>query len=707
MSCWRLCLPLVGGRALKSFDDLGATVRSLATTAALLLVMMTIVIPIPAYLLDVGLAVSISIAMLILVMASLAEKPADFQAFPLMLLVSLVIRLALTVSSTRLILTDGNKGKEAAGKVISGFADFVAGGSLLIGLTVFGVITVVNFMVITKGSGRMAEVSARFALDSLPGKQLAIDGDLNSGAITHDEAKERRVSEQKEISFYGSLDGASKFVKGDAIAGLVITLINLLFGLSVGLLIHNMPISDALSTYSHLTIGDGLVTQIPALITSMAAALLLSRGGATERTSDLIFKQVFSSWQVSAVVGGGMVVLAAVPGLPSAIFLFTAIGLFAISFFVHQRDNANVNEGKVSEENVGETVRPARLGDLLDMDEISVEISASLIDSALDEVRGLRVRVNNLRNYIASSFGIVMPDVRITDGKEIRIDEYTIRLQGVVRGRGLLRPNSVLVLGRDEDLSELSGEKVDEPVYKTSGRWISRDQQDYAALSGLTVVTPMEVLSTHLLEVIKNNLTSLITMTGLQDLINELRSVSDEHRAEANQRFFDAMMPDKVAPELLLFVVRALLADKVSVRNLILITDAIHEARGLESPEKIYDSVRKRIRAQITDQYANDGGMLEILQLNPQWEAEMTRAEVELGKNNPSGLLQVQGRLSASIKKTLESLDGTHRAVLTVPDHRRRMVSSMLEAAGVGIAVMGLDEVDPAVAVRLVGTVAA
>ena len=250
------------------------SISPLAVTGGLVLIVMSMVLPMPASVLDVGIALSIASAILILVMASLVERPTEFQAFPVLLLVSLLIRLSLNVSSTRLILTDGHNGTHAAGQVIQGFSDFVAGGSLLIGLTVFGVISVVNFMVITKGSGRMAEVSARFALDSLPGKQLAIDGDLSSGAIDHEEAKRRRVQEQREISFYGSLDGASKFVKGDAIAGLVIMLINLFVGLAAGVLVHGLPIGEAVATYSKLTIGDGLVTQVPALITSMAAALL-------------------------------------------------------------------------------------------------------------------------------------------------------------------------------------------------------------------------------------------------------------------------------------------------------------------------------------------------------------------------------------------------------------------------------------------------
>lgn len=679
--------------------------RQFIVTSTLVLIVVSIVVPMPASFLDIGIALSIASAMLLLVMASLADKPTDFQAFPVLLLVTLVIRLALTISSTRLILSEGDKGKEAAGRIISGFAEFVAGGSLLIGLTVFGVITVVNFMVITKGSGRMAEVSARFALDSLPGKQLAIDGDLNSGAITHEEAKQRRVNEQKEISFYGSLDGASKFVKGDAIAGLVITVINLFVGLAVGLLVHGMPASEALSTYSHLTIGDGLVTQIPALITSMAAALLLSRGGATEGTSDLLSRQFAKNYQAPAVVSLGMAIVALVPGMPVIIFLALSSIFAGISYFIYKCSQA-VSEGEVAPVGKKEDTVSTRIGDLLDIDDIGIEISSTLVSIALDESKGLGSRINNLRNHVARSFGIVLPDVRITDGKEFTAGEYVIRLQGVVRGRGILRTHSVLALGSQEILDGLAGDAVCEPVYGTSGKWISVHQQDRAAVAGATVVTAMEVLSTHLLEVVRTDLSTLLTMSGLQRLIQELRLVSDERRAQLNQRFFDSMIPEKVSPELILAVLRLMLTEKLSIRNLTLIIDAIYEARGAESAEVVYEHVRKRLRAQITEHYIGDGGELDVVQLHPRWESELLRSENDSGRNMQSVALALQGRLSDAVRKTLDGLEPHLNPVIAVADHRRRLVRLIFDAASLNVPVISLEEVDPLASVRLVATVA-
>ncbi|MEF9601518.1 flagellar biosynthesis protein FlhA [Paracoccus sp. PXZ] len=683
----------------------GRAARPLVITGILLLIVLSMVIPMPARLLDLGIALSIASATLILVMASLVEKPTDFQAFPVLLLVSLLIRLSLNISSTRLILTDGQNGTAAAGHVIEAFAEFVAGGSLLVGLTVFAVITVVNFMVITKGSGRMAEVSARFALDSLPGKQLAIDGDLNSGAIDHDEAKRRRAREQREISFFGSLDGASKFVKGDAIAGLVITLINLFVGLAAGVLVHGMPVGEAMTTYSKLTIGDGLVSQVPALITSMAAALLLSRGGATETTADLLSQQFLSNWQVPFICAVGMLFIGLVPGMPTLVFFGLAAVLGVAAWFIRARQETACPEDVAAAEPQLAASAQTRIGDVLDTDEICVEIGAGLILSALDPVRGLGQRITNLRLHVARAYGLILPDVRITDGTGFQEGEYVIRVQGVVRGKGVLRPHGVLALGGETTLEGLDGESVREPVYGSAARWIASEWQDEAAIAGATVVTPMEVLSTHLMEVVKTNLPALLTMSSMQRMIRELCSVSDEHRAQLNQRFFDSMVPDKVTPELLPAVLRGLLEERISIRNLVLITDAVHEARSAATPEAVYEQVRKRLRGQITEQFLDLEGRLELLQLHPQWEAEIARAEAEGTRAGAGAIPQIQKRLIDAVQATLGELPPGLEVVLAVADHRRRLVRMMLSSAGIATPVLGLDEIDPAAQVRLRGVV--
>ncbi|WP_410216410.1 flagellar biosynthesis protein FlhA [Paracoccus sp. (in: a-proteobacteria)] len=680
----------------------------LLVTGGLVLVVISLVIPLPAGVLDFGIALSIAVATLVLVMASLVDKPTDFQAFPVLLLVSLVIRLSLNVSSTRLILTEGQNGKEAAGKVINGFADFVAGGSILVGITVFAVISVVNFMVITKGSGRMAEVAARFALDSLPGKQLAIDGDLNAGAIDHHEAKRRRVREQQEISFFGSLDGASKFVKGDAVAGIVITLINLCIGLAVGITVHGMPLSEAASTYSHLTIGDGLVSQIPSLITSMAAALLLSRGGATDTTANLLSGELTRSWQPAAMVSAAMIVISFVPGMPQLLFMGIALAMGVLAWRIGRK--ATQAQDALPADLVDENApRPAaRIGDVLDTDEISVEIGSDLIVIALDQARGLGSRITNLRIHIARSFGLILPDVRITDTDDLPPNDYQIRIQGVVRGRGTLRPSEVLALGPDALLAELGGISVREPVYSSPARWIQSADQEEAATIGATVVTPMEVLSTHLMEVVKGNLPALLTLGAMQRQIEELKTLSDSTRAERYRKYFDSMIPEKVTPETLLAILRALLEERISVRNLSLIVDAICEFRHVESAETIYELVRKRLRGQITQQYTDEAGRMAALQLHPAWEAEFVRADAEIGRPGGGAMTPAMSRtMIEAVRRALSLSEPVARTVIVAPDHRRRMIRAVLGANGMSIPVLGLEEVDPSVELRLLGTIEA
>ncbi|WP_207100015.1 flagellar biosynthesis protein FlhA [Paracoccus shandongensis] len=678
---------------------------SVLVTGGLVLIVMSMVLPLPPALLDFGFALSIAAATLILVMASLVDRPTDFQAFPMLLLVTLVIRLSLNVSSTRLILTQGHTGTDAAGHIINGFASFVAGGSLMVGLTVFAVISIVNFVVITKGSGRMAEVAARFALDSLPGKQLAIDADLNAGAIDHQEAKTRRLRDQQEINFFGSLDGASKFVKGDAVAGIVITLVNLLVGLGIGIVAHGMPVGEAMATYSHLTIGDGLVGQIPAVITSMAAALLLSRGGATDTTARLLSSQLIRGWQPAAVVAAAMLLMSFVPGMPRLLFLAIA-GALAFGGWRLYRKGAVAPALPEVKPDAAAPRPAARIGDVLDTDEISVEIGTDLVLIALDQARGLGSRITNLRIHIARAYGLILPDVRITDTDELHPGDYQIRIHGVVRGRGSLRPGAILALGPDAVLQGLSGDAVREPVYLSPARWIDRNAQDDAATQGATVVTPMEVLSTHLMEVVKANLSSLLTLGAMQRQIEELKTLSDSARAERNRRYFDGMIPDKVSAEMLLAVLRALLDEKVSIRNLPLIVDAMAEFRSIDSVETVYELVRKRLRGQITQQYSDPAGAISALQLHPGWEAEFVRADAETGRAGGGAMTPALSRkLLDAVRRAMAAAEPALQTVLVVPDHRRRMLRAVLGSNGIAMPVLGLEEIDPGAELRLVGTV--
>ncbi|MDE3029430.1 MAG: FHIPEP family type III secretion protein, partial [Paracoccaceae bacterium] len=400
---------------------------------ALMAVIVMMVLPVPAWVLDIGLATSFALAILMFTVTLFIERPLDFSAFPTILLASLMLRLSLNVSSTKLIIGQGHTGTGAAGHVIQGFANFVMGGSVLQGVVVFCVLMIVNFIVITKGAGRMAEVGARFALDAMPGKQLAIDADMAAGAIDHTEARKRREREQAETTFFGSLDGVSKFVKGDAVAGLMITTLNIVVGLIIGVVVHGMPVGQAFKTYAILTVGDGLVSQIPAVIISIASALLLARGGAIGATDLALLRQLSKYPAALGTVAVLMLLFSLVPGLPFVPFVCGAICLGVAAWFGHKRNLREESGDTVALS----TAEPAKksLGDILDLDDIHVEFAPNLVPMILDPATGLDARIANMRTHIASTYGLILPEIRLTDDAALPPGTYRINIQGVERVR--------------------------------------------------------------------------------------------------------------------------------------------------------------------------------------------------------------------------------------------------------------------------------
>src|SRR6056297_2168838 len=431
---------------------------------ALMAIIVMMILPVPSWVLDIGLAASFALAILIFTVTLFIERPLDFSSFPTILLASLMLRLSLNVSSTKLIIGEGHSGTAAAGHVIEGFADFVMGGSIFLGLVVFGVLLIVNFMVITKGAARMAEVGARFALDAMPGKQLAIDSDLSAGAISHEEARERRDRDQQETTFFGSLDGASKFVKGDAIAGLLITLLNLVMGLVMGTLVHDMARGQAFETYAILTVGDGLVTQIPAVVISIASALLLARGGTLGATDTAITGQILRHPSALVTVAVLMGLFALVPGLPFMPFIIGALALGAVAVFGLRaaRGEAEAEPGHTA------AAMPApepSMGDILELDDIHVEFAPDLINMVLDPGEGLDARIANMRRHMATRYGLILPEIRLTDDSALEPGTYAIRIHGVDQARAGLRADHFLALDPDGHPDLPPGETVREPVY--------------------------------------------------------------------------------------------------------------------------------------------------------------------------------------------------------------------------------------------------
>ncbi len=677
---------------------------------ALMAIIVMMILPMPPWVLDVGLAASFGLAILIFTVTLFVERPLDFSAFPTILLASLMLRLSLNISSTKLIIGEGHTGTGAAGEVIEGFANFVMGGSVFLGLVVFGVLMIVNFMVITKGAARMAEVSARFALDGMPGKQLAIDSDMSAGAINHQEARERREREQLETTFFGSLDGASKFVKGDAVAGLLITLLNLLMGLIMGVVVHDMPLGTAFETYSILTVGDGLVTQIPAVIISIASALLLARGGATGATDIALAAQLGRHPAAMATVAVLMVLFALVPGLPFVPFILGGSALGAVALVLHNRARVDPVPDTTTIEG-GDAASERSLGDILELDDIHVEFAPDLVNLVLDPGTGLDVRISNMRTHVATHFGVILPEIRLTDDPSLGSGRYVIRVQGVEQGRAVLRSDHILLLDPDNSAGMSAGEMVKEPVYGAPAQWIAADRQDDAALAGATLVAPTEILATHLLEVIRRNLGRLLTMKAMRRLLDEMVNLSDPARAEANRKLLDEMIPDRVPADLLHAVLRLLLAEQVSIRNLPLIIEATAEARQIhKAPEAICEHVRQRLGFQLVAGLQREDGSLPLIQLAPEWEDTFTTYQVDQDRGGLDVALppELFNALTAAVGTEVSRAadQGVFPAIVT-STARRRFLRTVLSAKSISNPVLSFEEIGLEARPSLVGVIAA
>lgn len=677
----------------------------------LIAVIVMMILPMPAWVLDIGLAASFALAILIFTVTLFIDRPLDFSAFPTVLLASLVLRLSLNVSSTKLIIGEGHTGTDAAGDVIEGFAMFVMGGSVLLGVVVFCVLLIVNFVVINKGATRMAEVGARFALDAMPGKQLAIDSDVAAGAIDHHEAKARREREQAETTFFGSLDGASKFVKGDAIAGLLITALNLVMGLIIGITVHGMPIGDAFETYAILTVGDGLVSQIPAVVISIASALLLARGGSTGATDLALVAQLGRHPAALATVAFLMALLALVPGLPFIPFLVGALTLGGCAMMM----STSAKKAKLAEVDTAQPQEDvptkSSMGDVLDLDDVHVEFAPDLVDMVLDPGTGLDARIANMRSHVATDFGVLLPEIRLTDNAALPPGFYVVNVQGVEQVRDTLVSGQILALMSETADADLSGDLVKEPVFGAPARWIDPSQQEAAALAGLTTVQPTEVLATHLLEIVKRNFPRLLTFKALRRRLDEMANLSDPDRAAANRRMLDELIPDKVPTDVLLSVLRLLLEERVSIRNLPLIIEATAEGRQLfQTVDSISEHVRQRLGFQLVAKMRREDGTIPLVQLAPEWEDTFTTYEIRTDRGSgdvalpPDSFNQLAEGIAEKLGQAAES--GAYAAVVT-STRRRRFLRTVMAAKGIMNPVLSFEEIGIDARPALVGLVPA
>ncbi len=668
--------------------------RDVGLAIGVIVLLSILVLPLPRFVLDVGLALSITSSVLVLMVAMFLGKPLEFTSFPTLLLLTTLLRLSLNVATTRLILSHGSEGHLAAGHVVAAFGGLLMGGDVMIGVILFAILLVVNFMVITKGSGRIAEVAARFSLDAMPGKQMAIDADLSSGMINEAEARRRRRELEAESAFFGAMDGAAKFVRGDAIAALIITFINIIGGLAIGVLRHGMGVAAAASTFTTLTVGDGLVSQIPSLLVSTAAGIVVTKGGMEGSTEATIVRQLGGA-KPMALAAGAAGVLALMPGLPFLPFVALA-GISGGAAYWRWKTPDAPAEPAVQEVHAN---AEAPIAEAMRIDHIRVELGFGLLGLAGGEGARLTEQIKALRRSIATELGFVLPAVRIQDNMELGADEYCVRIKEIVAGRGQLRPGKFLAMG-DASFAP-RGEPTQEPAFGLPATWIEAADKDEAALRGLTVVDPSSVLATHLTELVKQNLAELLSFAETQKLIDDLPR---EH-----QKLVTELIPSLISTGGVQRVLQGLLAELVSIRDLATILEGIQESctGQTRAIPAIVGHVRTRLARQLCDAHVGPMGYVPLITLSPDWETAF--AEAIIGPPEDRQLAIAPSRLSDFMQRLRAAFDSAAHAgeapVLLASQGIRVHLRAIVDRIRPGTAVLAQTEIHARARIRTVGTI--
>ena len=670
-------------------------------------IIIVLIMPLPAVMLDMLLALSIVFSVLILMTALFIHRALEFSAFPTILLIATMMRLALNLASTRLILANGHEGTNAAGNVIEAFGNFVMRGNFVIGIIVFGILIIVNFIVITKGSGRIAEVAARFTLDAMPGKQMAIDADLSAGLIEEEEARARRKELEDESSFFGAMDGASKFVRGDAIAGMLITFINIIGGIIIGVAQQDMAIGEAANNYTLLTVGDGLVSQIPALIVSTAAGLLVSKAGMKGSANDELAKQFTGYPRALGMSSAVMLVLAILPGMPKLPFIILAIFMAYLAY----RSTKQKKQKKVLEEqeNIAKQAqedappKEAPISDSLKIDDLKLELGYGLLNMVRDENGGndrLTDQIKALRRQLALDLGFVMPPVRILDNMQLEPNEYKVKIKEVEAGSGTVFSNLLMVMDPAGKVIDLPGQQTLEPTFGLPATWVEPAIRDEAELKGYTIIDPSTVISTHITEVIKANVADLLSYSNVQSLLKGL--------SEEEQKLIEDLVPSQISISTIQRVLQILLSERISIRDLSTILEGIAQiASPGASPQFIAEHVRSRLARQLCAANLNGSNSLPLLTLSPQWERDF--AESMVGEGNDRHLAMAPSRLQEFITAIQNAFEtaaqmGELPVLITSPNIRPH-VRAIIERFRPQTVVMSQNEVHPRIKLQTVGSV--
>ena len=662
-------------------------------------------LPVPSVLIDFGLALSIALSVLILMVSLWIQKPLEFSAFPTVLLVATVLRLALNISTTRLILSHGSNGSTAAGYIIAGFAQLVMGGDFVIGIIVFLILVTINFLVITKGATRIAEVGARFTLDAIPGKQMAIDADLSAGLIDEKVAQQRRRELEEESAFFGSMDGASKFVRGDAIAGIIILAVNIFGGIVIGVTRHSMSLSAAADVFTKLSVGDGLVSQIPALIISLAAGLLVAKGGTRGSTEKAVFGQLGYYPTALFMAASLMVILGAIPGLPLLPFA-TLGGLLAfvgIAIPAQARKRQAVETALlVAQEERTRNESRASIKEQLKPVEVELCFSKELAATLLSQHAEIANRVAKMRRKFAREYGFVVPEIRLTDEINAPPKTYQIRLHGTVAATQELRVHDMLVVVGDGRRPSTPGDEMREPAFGMKAIWIPESLAADARREGFRPIDPTSVMLTHLSETIHNNLARLLSYKDMRGLLDRLEP---EYK-----RLLDDICPSQISHSGLLAVFKLLLTERVSIRNINLILEAIAEiAPHIRRPEQIVEHVRVRISQQICGAIL-DSGVLKVLRLGNRWDMVFhqslkrdAKGEVAEFDIDPRLMEEFASQVSVAIRKRLEE---KHIFAVVTTAETRPFVRMIIERMFPTLPVLSQLEIARGIEVRSLGVVA-
>jgi flagellar biosynthesis protein FlhA len=693
-----------GETALSRLVDLGTMLRrsDIGLAVGMMAILVVLILPLPALLLDFSLAISITFAVLILMTSLFIQAPLEFSAFPTVLLISTMLRLALNLASTRLILAHGHEGTAAAGHVIQAFGGFVMGGNFVIGIIVFTILVIVNFVVITKGSGRIAEVAARFHLDAMPGKQMAIDADLNAGLIDEKAARQRRKALEDESGFFGAMDGASKFVRGDAIAGLLVVLINVIGGMVIGILQQNMTFADAAQTYTLLTVGDGLVTQVPALIVSTAAGLLVSKAGVTGAADKALLSQLSSYPKALGMSAAAMLVMSLLPGIPMIPFLLLGGGAGTLAYVINRRNKEAITAETKKTETAQAAPVEEPLSTALKMDDLKIELGYALLPlvNAPDGSDRLTEQIKALRRSLAIEMGFVMPAVRILDNVQLDANSYVIKIKEVEAGTGKVWHGQYMVMDPAGNQVTLPGVHTTEPTFGLPATWIDAALKEEASVKGYTVVDAATVLATHLTELIKANMSELLSYGEVQKLIKELPKEQSE--------LIKDIVPSLITISGIQRVLQILLAERVSIRDLATILEGIADGLGsTRNPAMLAEHVRARLARQLCAQHTSPLGHLPIIALTAKWEQAF--AESIVGQADDRSLAMQPSKLTEFINMVREKFEQAARdgeaPVLVTSPGIRPFVRGIVERFRGQTSVMAQSEIHPRARLKTVASI--